>query len=248
MPDNAYSLIPADQPFAVLGALFAIALFAFSFSALADIFTPFHAQYNAYRNGSKLGTANQLLEKLSDNQFRLTYQTDVSYFFLSDKRKEVSVFDVNDNRILPYQYHYERTGTGSDHQLFAQFDHQAKKIKVAADEAPIVDLPLADTIDNQLIYFAIKQQLLTGSSHFVVPALNYRGEVTEFVFEVEKNETLTLPFGKVDTIKVKRIREGSSRETFAWFAPDMDYLMVRLRQLKEGDEQGDIKLHRFTQH
>ena len=229
-----------------LNKLVVIALLALSFSASGGVFTPFHAQYNAYRNGSKLGTANQLLEKLSDNQYRLTYQTDVSYFFLSDKRKEVSLFDLNKEQIIPLQYHYDRTGTGSDHRVLAQFDHQLQQIKVAEDDEPIVSLPMAKAIDNQLIYFAIKQQLKSGKQHFVVPALNYRGDITDFEFEVEKTEDLTLPFGVVQAIKIKRIREGSSRETFAWFAPKLDYLMVRLLQLKDGEEQGDIKLHRFS--
>ncbi|MDN4504179.1 DUF3108 domain-containing protein [Alteromonadaceae bacterium BrNp21-10] len=214
-----------------------------SWSAMADIYTPFHAQYNAYRNGQKLGTANQLLEKLNQDQFKLTYQTDVSYFFLSDKRKEVSIFSIVDDSLKAFTYDYERTGTGTDHKLAALFDDNTKRIKLGTGDSFVWQ----NELDNQLVYFAIKQQLLAGKSQFTIPALNYRGELNDFNFMVEKTESLSLPFGDVEAIKVKRVREGSSRETYAWFAPSMDYLMVRLRQLKDGDEQGDIKLHRYNQ-
>jgi hypothetical protein len=44
---------------------------------------------------------------------------------------------------------------------------------------------------------------------------------------------------------VKLIRDSKKRETFAWFAPSLNYTLVRLQQFKEGDEQGDIKLKSF---
>ena len=39
--------------------------------------------------------------------------------------------------------------------------------------------------------------------------------------------------------------DSNKRETFAWFAPSLNYTLVRLQQFKEGDEQGDIKLKSF---
>ena len=37
-------------------------------------------------------------------------------------------------------------------------------------------------------------------------------------------------------VKVKIIRENAKRETYAWFAPSLNYQLVRLQQFKEGEE------------
>jgi len=56
---------------------------------------------------------------------------------------------------------------------------------------------------------------------------------------------LSLPYGNLKTVKVKLIRDSKKRETFAWFAPSLNYTLVRLQQFKEGEEQGDIKLKAY---
>jgi hypothetical protein len=49
-------------------------------------------------------------------------------------------------------------------------------------------------------------------------------------------------------VKLKINRGSSSRETFAWFSPSLDYALVRLQQFKDGKEQGDIKLKNFQRN
>ena len=59
-------------------------------------------------------------------------------------------------------------------------------------------------------------------------------------------ETVDLPYGKIEAIKVEIVRESKSRYTLAWFAPDLNYQLVRLQQFKDGDEQGDLRLKAFS--
>jgi hypothetical protein len=59
---------------------------------------------------------------------------------------------------------------------------------------------------------------------------------------VVDHETLVLPYGTVKTIKVERIYENSERQTIAWFAPELDYALVRIWKGKSGVEQFDIQL------
>jgi hypothetical protein len=42
------------------------------------------------------------------------------------------------------------------------------------------------------------------------------------------------------------MRKNSSRETIAWFSPQLNYQLVKLKQFKDGDEQGEIRLKYFT--
>ena len=59
-------------------------------------------------------------------------------------------------------------------------------------------------------------------------------------------EQLTLPYGMLEGIKVEIVRQNSTRETFAWFSPQLNYQLVRLQQFKDDKEQGDIQLKTFT--
>ena len=49
----------------------------------------FDAQYTAFRFGKDLGTASLQLESLGRQRYRLSYESKVSMFFLSDKRNLV---------------------------------------------------------------------------------------------------------------------------------------------------------------
>jgi predicted homoserine dehydrogenase-like protein len=51
-----------------------------------------------------------------------------------------------------------------------------------------------------------------------------------------------LPYGLIKTIKLKREIKEKKRVTYAWFAPELDYLLVRLYQVKKGTEQFEAQL------
>lgn len=201
----------------------------------------YQAEYVAYRSGMALGEAKQQLVYLGHSRYKLSYQSDASLLFISDHRKEESLFSVADERILPYKYSFKRTGTGKNKSLLLQFDPQSQQIRVG-DGAT---LPWQGEIDNQLYQLLIKADLAVGKTEFRYQTINDRGEQKELHFVVVGEETLSLPYGQLDTIKLKRVRENSRRETFVWLAPSLDYLLVRLLQQKDGSEQGDLKLKHY---
>ncbi|GAB2705236.1 DUF3108 domain-containing protein [Aliiglaciecola sp. 3_MG-2023] len=211
-------------------------------SAHAAELIEFDAQYKAFRYGKELGTAELKLESLGRERFRLSYQSKVSMFFLSDKRSEVSLFSFTDDKIVPFKYNYERTGFGSDKSLVAQFDRQKNSIKINNDSS----LHWHNEFDNQLYRLDIQLQLAEGKKDLQYNLLNYRGELRQYNLVVMSTEQLSLPYGLLEGVKVKIVRPNSSRETYAWFAPSLNYQLVRLKQLKDGEEQGDIQLSAFS--
>jgi hypothetical protein len=56
---------------------------------------------------------------------------------------------------------------------------------------------------------------------------------------------LSLPYGKVKTIRIERTGTGADKEVLAWVAPELDYLLVRLWQAEDKVEQFDIQLATF---
>jgi len=205
--------------------------------------TPYKASYTAYKWGDDVGEAHIELSELGENQYSLLYTSKVSKFFLSDKRSEHSIFTVSDNTVVPSQYYYNRSGTGPDKALSVSFGADGND-KIAVENGDTFDWN--GEFDNQIYRLDLAKQLASGVKELDYSFVNYRGELRQYGVKVVDTETLNLPYGKLEAVKVKLIRSSKKRETFAWFAPSLDYALVRLQQFKDGDEQGDIKLKSFN--
>ena len=202
----------------------------------------FEAEYIVYRFGRSLGKAKLSLKADKDNLYRLDYYSKVSAFFLSDIRSETSFFSFNDTQLQPYTYSYSRSGTGSNKSTKIQFD--AEKSTVTINQAQPIDW--TGQLDNQLYRLDVQLKLALGKREFVYDIVNNRGQLRHYELKVVGHEQLDLPFGMVDGIKVKILRNNSSRETIAWFSPQLNYQLVKLKQFKDGNEQGEIRLQHFS--
>jgi hypothetical protein len=210
---------------------------------LSSLPSPFEAEYTAFRFNRELGEASIKLRSIGNDMYQLQYHSKVSLFFLSDERHESSLFRVKDDHILPYKYSYQQTGTGSDKVFTAEFKPEQKLIIASGDK----QLDWDGHLDNQLYRLDFQRRLAEDNSSFNYKFINYRGQSKEMVLAVIGSELLELPYGKLETIKVKIIRKPNNRrETFIWFAPALNYQLVRLQQFKDGDEQGDIRLKQFV--
>lgn len=223
-----------------------LALFYLPASALASEdaiqLVPFHATYSAIKWSDEIGQVEMELKPLSTDQYSLTYSSKVSKFFLSDKRYEHTIFRVQDDQLIPDQYYYSRTGTGPDKKLSVEFGKpESTSLLINEKET----LPWQGELDNQIYRVDFPLQLAAGKKEAHYSFINERGKSRTYHMKVMGNETLTLPYGKIDTIKAEIVRENSSRETYMWFAPSLNFNLVRLQQFKDGDEQGDVQLKSY---
>lgn len=224
------------------GFIFTLIVLVNATQSVASGLETFEAKYKAFRYGKELGQASLKLDDLGRNKYRLTYHSKVSLFFLSDKRQEVSLFSLRGNNILPYKYTYNRSGTGPDKELVAEFSPNGTTITLNKEQS----IPWEGELDNQLYRLDLQMRLSEGEQDIEYNLINYRGEKRKYKLLVMGKEQLELPFGMLEGIKVKIMRESKKRETFAWFSPELNYQLVRLQQFKEGEEQGDIQLSEFN--
>lgn len=201
----------------------------------------FEAEYVVYRFNRSLGKAKLSLKADEDNLYRLDYYSKVSAFFLSDVRSETSFFSFDNSQLHPLTYSYSRSGTGSNKSTKIQFD--AEKATVTVNQAQPIDW--SGQLDNQLYRLDVQLKLASGKLEFDYNVVNNRGELRHYELKVVGKEQLDLPFGMLEGVKVKIIRNNSSRETIAWFSPQLNYQLVKLKQFKDGDEQGEIRLKYF---
>jgi hypothetical protein len=201
----------------------------------------FEAEYIVYRFGRSLGKAKLSLKADEDSLYRLDYYSKVSAFFLSDVRSETSFFSFENAQLHPLTYAYSRSGTGRKKSTKIHFD--AEKSTVTINQAQPIDW--LGQLDNQLYRLDVQLKLASGKREFVYDIINNRGELRHYELKVVGKEQLDLPFGMLEGIKVKILRNNSSRETIAWFSPQLNYQLVKLKQFKDGDEQGEIRLKHF---
>lgn len=209
--------------------------------SLSSELRPFSANFLAYRSGSDVGTAIITLEPIADNRYELSYESDLSRFFFSDKRVENTIFSYICGQLIPHQYDYKRTGTGSDKSLSLTFNQATKEIQKGDGTI----MPWSGELDNQLFRVDFPYQLAKGATTTHYDFINYRGQKRDYTLEVLSTDNLTLPYGNITAIKVLVGRESSRRTTYAWFAPSLNYNLVRLQQYKDDKEQADIQLNTF---
>ncbi len=216
---------------------------SFSPGLHAQSLAPFMAKYDAFHNGSKLGHAEMQLEITGENEYRLSFRSKVSIMLLSDKRSETSVFYLDQSGGLkPKTYQYSNKRLFKNSKLFLEFDAETNQIKRKGSDP----INWQGEWDNQLYRLDLLRQIKSGKTKAEYKLINNRGQLRAYKFEVIGEEMLTLPFGNINAIKVKTIRSNKKRETYSWFAPDLDYMLVRLQQFKEGKEQGDIQLRHYV--
>lgn len=211
-------------------------------AASANQLTPYEASYTVFRGGSEIGRAEMALERQEENRYQMRFYSEASIFFFSDKREEVSQFDLINGKLVPRHYQFKQDNTFKDKSLNLTFDATNNVISVNKDEQQ----QWQGELDNQLYRLAAQHAIMAGKKEFELDLINYRGQKKHYAFKVEQEENIKLPYGTVNAIKVETIRQNKKRTTFTWFAPELQYMLVRIQQFKDGEEQGDIRLKSLT--
>ena len=110
-----------------------------------------------------------------------------------------------------------------------------------ADSKWEMDIP-AGTLDKLVSQLGMMYALVRGETDITFNIAD-GGKLKEYRFKVIGKETLELPAGTFETVKVTRLREDKKRETFIWCAPELHFLPVRIwqREKDDADYQSDLE-------
>jgi len=208
---------------------------------------PFVAEYTIIHNSSPVGKGIRKLIYLENGQAEYSYKTDIDWLIFTDNRKETSTVSIVGNQVIPSHYQYDREGTGRDKSYEWQYDIANKTaMDVKNNRTHKVKFP--KNIQDKLSYHLQNRINLIKNpdqKHFVYPVISTSGSIKNHVYQFEGVEDVMLPFGLVKAFKLKREVIEKKRITYAWFAPELDYLMVKLYQAKGGVEQFEAQLNTF---
>ena len=221
---------------------------------------PFTSTYSVIHKSDPVGTATRQLKKLADGTFEYSYHNHIEWLIFSDDRRETSILKVDNNKVTPLSYQYNRSGTGRDKFYHWTYDHTASTAKNIKDERTI-NVDFTNGLQDKLSYHlqnrinlinaykahtANEAAKLDKQTTFTYPVISTSGSIKDYVYQYDGEEEIILPYGLVKTVKFKREVLDKKRVTYAWFAPDLDFLLVKLYQVKAGVEQFEAQLTSVT--
>lgn len=221
--------------------------FAISTPATAQdlILQPFTAHYSStWDVGLKIaGKATRQLQQLENGHWQLSLNAKA----LVAKLNETSVMTIDNGQISPLNYRYQRKILNNNKQLQVEFDWPNKQATTTTSNSwsmPI-EPPLQDKLSVQLqLRQDISQQTSDRFSYQVAAG----GKVESFHYQVHQKELLSLPSGQYQAIKVERLRvEDNKRQTYIWFAPELDFHVVRIVQIEPDGKRYQLDLDSLAQ-
>jgi hypothetical protein len=205
---------------------------------------PFIAKYDLLKKSDSVGEAIRKLNYSDDNLANYSYRTDANWFIFNDIREETSITSFDNKIITPTHYLFERKGTGKDKKYEWSFDVE-NDLATDLKKGKQLKVKFPENIQDKLSFqLQLRLDLIKDSSQkeYSYPVISTSGSIKEYIFENEGEEILTLPYGEIKAIKLKREVKDKKKVTFVWFAPELNYLLVQLYQMKNGKAQFNILL------
>lgn len=204
----------------------------------------FSAQYTVLHKSDPVGTAVRELSYLEDGSINYHYKTNVEWLIFSQTRSETSILTIDNNKVTPQHYVYTREGTGRDKRYEWRYDAaegKAQDIERKRDH----EVDFSNNLQDKLSYhLQHRLNLIVDASQtrYTYPVISTSGSIKDYAYQYDGEEELVLPCGLIKTMRFKREVKEKERVTYAWFAPKLNYLLVKLYQTKSGAEQFEAQL------
>ena len=154
---------------------------------------------------------------------------------------EISRFTWHQATIQPLFFSSTRDILGIKKASQLDFNHSNKTLTRTV-ENELDNLAYAErSLDRLSFQLQLQQDLFLDKTN-VTYKIVHNQSIKNNQFEIIGKEIITTKAGDLKTLKIKVIRENSSRITFIWVAIEWQYLLVRLIQLKDNKEQFSIEL------
>lgn len=204
---------------------------------------PYQATYTASMDkGISLnGTAKRTLTRKKGGVW--LYRTDVDSFIADID--ESLILKWENNRVIPLRYRYKLSGfLIKDREQSIDFDWEAG-VATGKDEGKPFELELRDgALDPLGFQLQLSQDIKAGKRDMTYHVID-GDDYDEDRFSILDKEPLKTNRGSINTLKAEKVRDkDSKRQTLMWFAPEADYLLVRLLQTEPDGSRYELRLNR----
>lgn len=213
-------------------------------AAYAATLKPYTATYSVITHGIRAGESEFKLQQIGPRRWRFSsesHTTGLVSLFRDDAISESSVFTVgNTGQFDAREYHYSHTGDDERTQnILFDWKKCLAHSTYRGDKATI-KIP-RDASDPFLAQLKLSQRVAKGMTEGAFTVIN-RNKLDVYHLRVTGKAAVVVPAGGYKTIRVERSEPGSSRKTIFWLAPKLNYVPVKVEQLKDGDSVFRLEL------
>ncbi|KQB54966.1 dehydrogenase [Pseudomonas endophytica] len=205
---------------------------------------PFQASYTAdWKQLPMSGSAERSLVKNDNGNWTLNFKASMMIASLT----ESSTFAFKNDSLIPQSYSFERGGLGKSKNVSLDFDW-ATNMVTGTDNKDAVKVPLlSGMLDKSTYQLALQRDVVAGKKSMSYQVVD-GNDVDTYDFRVIGSEVVDTKAGKVDAIKVERVRDPTQnkRITEMWFAKNWEGLLVKLRQVEKDGKEYNIMLQDGT--
>ena len=227
-----------------------IASFAFSFlnaeNASSQRLISKHTYTISKGNIEFATTINSLYQTNEKLIFEVHTSTSGIFKLKKDIRKERSIFNILDSRIVSEEYTFSRQKKDEYEEYSTKISRDSSKKSNTFieknDKKETVDHPYIEDVQDRLsVQLDYKNKLKSGQYAQVYTVLD-KGRVREYIYNVESFDTISTIFGETKCIVVKRVIKDNKRSTLTWYAIDEDFIPVIIKQYRKKNLQFTAEL------
>lgn len=208
---------------------------------------PYEAEYRVSRGPVTLGRSTTRLAAVAEGwEYRTVVEaTGVASLLVSGDATERTLLEVHDGGLRTLAYHQRLPDDGGEIRI--RFDWPFAQALVDHHEDGSTMLPLAaGTKDPHAAILAVVQALANGGDLPSFEIIDDDGELVRLDFQHRGRKRIRVPLGEFDTIEVRRVEAERDRQLIAWFAPELDWLPVRIEQVDKGSTVARMDLRRLN--
>lgn len=206
--------------------------------AAAPAIPTYTATYDASYKGHHVGSA----------EFKVAYdKSAMAYVFTNTTQArgllklarpkpavDRSQFRYENGQIVPQEFWFEdgsRKGEGDRHTVFDWNRQRA----IVTDKDGTHNVALTPgMLDTGSAQVALMLALQAGKTPGPYSLLDGHS-ISTYTYALQGSETVDTPYGKIAATRVQQQSKGSSRTTFIWSAPSLQFLPVKIEQKKDDE-------------
>ena len=201
-----------------------------------DGLTPYRATYALFEQDKRVGQSSFTLSYDSASR-RYTFESRSRFrgllrLAVPQPVVERSEFVMTGDAIRPIAFAYEDGTRQGKRNIALSFDWDSRMMTVSRREG-VSKVPIEPaTLDRGSVRVALMRDLergqRTGTHILADPDV-----VRAYDYAIESTEEIVTALGEITAHKIRQQRDGSSRHTLIWAAPNLDFVMLRMEQHRE---------------
>jgi hypothetical protein len=205
---------------------------------------PYRARYEVSYRGLVGGQIAASLQPASPD--RWVYETQafpnvLGRLAIGAEARERGTMLVTPDGVRPLSYEYDDGKSGDKKDIRLEFDWDAARVSGSAEGEPVDAAVTPGTQDTASVQAAMLRALARGKSPQTFTIVT-SGKVRDYRYWSEGTARIRTALGEFDTVVWANQRDGSSRITRVWHAPELGFVPVQAIQFRKGRAEMQMQL------